>query len=207
MAALCLATDLEDLKARCGNIIVGHTYDDRTIRARDLEAHGAMAVLLREAIHPNLVQTLEGTPALVHGGPFANIAHGCNTLVATRLALKLADIVVTEAGFGADLGAEKFLNIKCRVGGMKPSVVVMVATVRSLKMHGGEDRQAALALAEPLAKPGRLAFWSERWTAKPPFTFLVEAARPAGEFETIHDASAVKVGGFLTQVEAVVPSK
>jgi len=140
MAILCLASDLHDLRERCGNIIVGHTFDDRPVRARELDAHGAMAVLLREAIHPNLVQTLEGTPALVHGGPFANIAHGCNTLIATRTALKLGDVVVTEAGFGADLGAEKFLDIKCRVGGLTPSVVVLVTTIRSLKMHGGVAR-------------------------------------------------------------------
>lgn len=137
MAALCMASDLMDLKRRCGEIIVGYTHDDRAVRARDLEAQGAMAVLLLDAIKPNLVQTLEHTPALVHGGPFANIAHGCNTVTATRLALKLGDYVVTEAGFGADLGAEKFLDIKCRLGGFTPAAVVLVATVRSLKMQGG----------------------------------------------------------------------
>lgn len=137
MAALCMASDLMDLKRRCGEIIVGYTRDDRAVRAHELEAHGAMAVLLMEAIKPNLVQTLEHTPAVVHGGPFANIAHGCNTVAATRLALKLGDYVVTEAGFGADLGAEKFLDIKCRLGGFTPAAVVLVATVRSLKMQGG----------------------------------------------------------------------
>lgn len=137
MATLCLAKDLMDLKRRLGEIIVGYTYAGEPVRAHQLNANGAMAVLLKDAIKPNLVQTLEGTPALVHGGPFANIAHGCNTLVATRLALKLADYVVTEAGFGADLGAEKFVDIKCRLGGLKPDAVVLVATIRSLKMHGG----------------------------------------------------------------------
>lgn len=137
MATLCLASDLADLKRRCGEIIVGYTYDGTPVRAHQLKAEGAMATLLKEAMKPNLVQTLERTPAFVHGGPFANIAHGCNTLAATRLALKLADYVVTEAGFGADLGAEKFLDIKCRLGGLRPAAVVLVATIRSLKMHGG----------------------------------------------------------------------
>ncbi len=137
MATLCLAEDLADLKRRCGEIIVGYTYDGAPVRARDLKAEGAMATLLKEAIKPNLVQTLENNPAFVHGGPFANIAHGCNTVVATRLALKLADYVITEAGFGADLGAEKFIDIKCRLSGLRPDAVVVVATIRSLKMHGG----------------------------------------------------------------------
>ena len=137
MAVLCLATDLKDLKDRLSRIIVGYTYDDRPVTAADLKAQGAMAALLKDAIKPNLVQTLENTPALVHGGPFANIAHGCNSVSATDTALKLADYVVTEAGFGADLGAEKFLDIKCRMAGMTPSAVVMVATVRALKHHGG----------------------------------------------------------------------
>lgn len=137
MAALCLATDLMDLKRRCGEIIVGYSTDDQIVRARDLGAEGAMAVLLKDAIKPNLVQTLEQSPAILHGGPFGNIAHGCNSVVATRLALKLADYVVTEAGFGADLGAEKFIDIKCRLGGFRPSAAVLVATLRSLKMNGG----------------------------------------------------------------------
>jgi formate--tetrahydrofolate ligase len=137
MAALCLASDLMDLKRRCGEIIVGYSRDDRPVRARDLNAQGAMAVLLKEAIKPNLVQTLEGSPAIVHGGPFGNIAHGCNSVAATRLALKLADYVVTEAGFGADLGAEKFIDIKCRMGGFRPAAAVLVATMRSIKMNGG----------------------------------------------------------------------
>ncbi len=137
MAVLCLATDLKDLKERLARIIVGYTYDDKPVTAADLKAQGAMAALLKDAIKPNLVQTLENTPALVHGGPFANIAHGCNSVSATDTALKLADYVVTEAGFGADLGAEKFLDIKCRAAGLDPSAVVIVATVKALKYNGG----------------------------------------------------------------------
>jgi len=137
MAVLCLAMDITDLKARLSRIIVGYTYDEKPVTAGDLRAAGAMAALLKDALKPNLVQTLEHTPAFVHGGPFANIAHGCNSLTATRLALKLGDYAVTEAGFGADLGAEKFLDIKCRMAGLKPSAVVVVATVRALKHHGG----------------------------------------------------------------------
>ena len=142
MAILCLAGDLADLKARLGRIVVGTRRDGTMVTAADLEAHGAMAALLKEAFQPNLVQTLEGTPTFIHGGPFANIAHGCNSLVATRRALGLTDYVVTEAGFGADLGAEKFFNIKCRKGGLAPRAVVVVATVRALKMHGGVARDA-----------------------------------------------------------------
>ena len=142
MATLCLSKDLMDLKRRCGEIIVGYNYEGQPVRAHQLNAQGAMAVLLKDAIKPNLVQTLEHTPAMVHGGPFANIAHGCNTVSATRYALKLADYVVTEAGFGADLGAEKFIDIKCRLAGLKPSAVVLVATIRSLKMHGGVAKDA-----------------------------------------------------------------
>jgi formate--tetrahydrofolate ligase len=141
MAIFCLANDLDDLKERLGNIIVAYTRDRKPVRARDLKAHGAMAALLKEAIAPNLVQTLEGTPAFIHGGPFANIAHGCNSVVATTTALKLSDYVVTEAGFGADLGAEKFLDIKCRKAGLEPSCVVIVATIRALKMHGGVKKE------------------------------------------------------------------
>jgi len=137
MAIFCLAKDLDDLKERLGNIIVAYTRDRKPIRARDLNAHGAMTVLLREALAPNLVQTLEGTPAFIHGGPFANIAHGCNSVLATTTALKLADYVVTEAGFGADLGGEKFLDIKMRKTGLQPDCAVIVATIRALKMHGG----------------------------------------------------------------------
>jgi formate--tetrahydrofolate ligase len=139
MAILCLANDLQDLKQRLANIVVAYTRDDRPVRASDLKAAGAMAVLLREAIKPNLVQTLENNPALIHGGPFANIAHGCNSVLATRAALKLADYVVTEAGFGADLGAEKFVDIKCRKSGLRPAAVVVVATLRALKYHGGVE--------------------------------------------------------------------
>jgi formate--tetrahydrofolate ligase len=137
MAILCLARDLDHLKEKLRNIVVGYTYDDKPVTAGQLKAEGALAALLKDALKPNLVQTLEHTPAFVHGGPFANIAHGCNSIMATRMALKLADYVVTEAGFGADLGAEKFLDIKCRIAGLKPSAVVIVATVRALKHHGG----------------------------------------------------------------------
>ncbi|MBE6041405.1 MAG: formate--tetrahydrofolate ligase [Clostridiales bacterium] len=137
MAVLCLSSDITDLKERCGRIIVGYTYDGKPVTAHDLKAEGAMAALLKDALKPNLVQTLEGTPAFVHGGPFANIAHGCNSITATRMALKIGDYVVTEAGFAADLGAEKFLDIKCRMAGLKPDAIVMVATVRALKYHGG----------------------------------------------------------------------
>ena len=137
IAVFCLARDINDLKERLGRIVVGYTYDDKPVTAADLKAVGAMAALLKDAIKPNLVQTLGGTPAFVHGGPFANIAHGCNSVIATRMALKAGDYAITEAGFGADLGAEKFLDIKCRAAGIKPSAVVLVATVRALKMHGG----------------------------------------------------------------------
>lgn len=137
MAVFCLATSITDLKKRLGDIVVGYTYDDEPVTARDLKAEGAMTALLKDALKPNLVQTLEGTPAIVHGGPFANIAHGCNSIMATRMALALGDYCITEAGFGADLGAEKFLDIKCRLAGLKPDAVVVVATVRALKNHGG----------------------------------------------------------------------
>ncbi|MEW5865210.1 MAG: formate--tetrahydrofolate ligase, partial [Pseudomonadota bacterium] len=139
MAIFCLATSLEDLKARLGNIVCAYTRDGRPVRARDLKVHGAMTVLLKDALNPNLVQTLENNPAFIHGGPFANIAHGCNSVIATKSALKLADYVVTEAGFGADLGAEKFIDIKCRKSGLRPDAVVIVATIRALKYHGGAD--------------------------------------------------------------------
>ena len=137
MAVLCLATSITDLKERLSRIIVGYTYDEKPVTAGQLNAAGAMTALLKDALKPNLVQTLEGTPALVHGGPFANIAHGCNSVMATKLAMKLGDYAITEAGFGADLGAEKFLDIKCRYAGLTPSAVVIVATIRALKMHGG----------------------------------------------------------------------
>jgi len=140
MAIFCLATSLKDLKNRLGNIVVGYTREQKPVRARDLNAHGAMTVLLKDALKPNLAQTLENNPAFIHGGPFANIAHGCNSVIATQTALKLADYCVTEAGFGADLGAEKFIDIKCRKAGLRPSAVVLVATIRALKYHGGVDR-------------------------------------------------------------------
>ena len=145
MAVFCLATSLADLEERLGNITVAKTYDKREVKARDLKAHGSMTVLLKEAFRPNLVQTLEGTPALVHGGPFANIAHGCNSVAATDAALKLADYVVTEAGFGSDLGAEKFLDIKCREAGLSPDCTVLVATIKAMKLHGNGDIKAGFA--------------------------------------------------------------
>ena len=141
MAILCLSNDLEDLKEKLGNIIVGYNSKNEAIFAKDLKANGAMAVLLKDAIKPNLVQTLEHTPAIIHGGPFANIAHGCNSIIATKLALKLSDYVVTEAGFGADLGAEKFLDIKCRKARIRPDAVVLVATIKALKYHGGVEKE------------------------------------------------------------------
>lgn len=141
MAIVCLSKDIKDLKEKLGNIIVGYNGEDKPIFARDLKVNGAMAVLLKDAIKPNLVQTLEHTPAIVHGGPFANIAHGCNSVVATKMALKLSDYVITEAGFGADLGAEKFLDIKCRKAGLKPDAVVIVATIKALKYHGGVEKE------------------------------------------------------------------
>ena len=142
MAVFCLSSSITDLKERLSRMVVGYTYDDKPVTAGDIKAVGAMAALLKDALKPNLVQTLEGTPAIVHGGPFANIAHGCNSVIATRMAMRLGDYAVTEAGFGADLGAEKFLDIKCRMAGLKPDAVVVVATVRALKMHGGMDKKA-----------------------------------------------------------------
>ncbi len=144
MAILCLATDLKDLKRRLGNILIGYNKEGKPVFAKDLKAEGAMTALLKDAFNPNIVQTLEHTPAIIHGGPFANIAHGCNSIVATKLALKLADYVVTEAGFGADLGAEKFLDIKCRKAGIEPSAVVLVATIKALKYHGGVEKENIL---------------------------------------------------------------
>lgn len=142
MAVFCLSTSISDLKERLSRMVIAYTYDDKPVTAGDIKAVGAMTALLKDAIKPNLVQTLEGTPAIVHGGPFANIAHGCNSVIATRMAMKLGDYAITEAGFGADLGAEKFLDIKCRMAGLKPSAVVVVATVRALKMHGGLDKKS-----------------------------------------------------------------
>src|SRR5437763_6519479 len=153
MAIFCLSTSLDDLKERLGKIVIGYTRELKPVLARDLQAHGAMTVLLKDAIKPNLVQTLENNPAFIHGGPFANIAHGCNSVIATSSAMKLADYVVTEAGFGADLGAEKFVDIKCRKAGLRPSAVVLVATIRALKYHGGiEVKELGKENLEALAK-------------------------------------------------------
>ena len=154
MAILCLAADLQDLKERLGNILVAYTYDNRPVYAKDLQVNGSMAVLLKDAIKPNLVQTLENTPALMHGGPFANIAHGCNSVRATKLALKLADYTITEAGFGSDLGAEKFLDIKCRYAGLAPSAIVVVATLRALKYNGGVPKAETAKPNVEAVKPG-----------------------------------------------------
>ena len=140
MAILCLASSVKDMKERFARIIIGYTYDNQPIRAGDIHAEGAMTALMKDALKPNLVQTLEQVPAFIHGGPFANIAHGCNSVIATKTALHLAEYVVTEAGFGADLGAEKFLDIKCRFAGLHPAAVVLVATVRALKMNGGKAK-------------------------------------------------------------------
>src|SRR6202008_3731651 len=142
MAIFCLSTSLMDMKERLGKIVCGYTKDQKPILARDLKTHGAMAALLKDALAPNLVQPLEHSPAFIHGGPFANIAHGCNSVLATQTALKLGDYVVTEAGFGADLGAEKFIDIKCRKAGLRPAAVVLGATIRALKYHGAADRKA-----------------------------------------------------------------
>ena len=153
MAILCLASDLEDLKERMGNIVVAYNLDGNPVYAKELEIQGAMALLMKDAIKPNLVQTLENTPAIIHGGPFANIAHGCNSIMATKIALKLGEVVVTEAGFGADLGAEKFFDIKCRYGNLKPECVVVVATIRALKHHGGVNKtELNIPNVEALAK-------------------------------------------------------
>ena len=156
MAIFCLASGMEDLEERLGSIIVGYSYEGEPVRARSLNVTGAMTLLLRDALGPNLVQTLEGTPAFVHGGPFANIAHGCNSIMATRAGMALGDVVVTEAGFGSDLGAEKFFHIKCRAGGLEPEAVVLVATIRALKMHGGAER-SSLSEPSPQAVEGGIA--------------------------------------------------
>ncbi len=165
MAILCLSRNIEDLKERVSRIVVGYTYDEKPVTAGQLKAQGAMAALLKDALKPNLVQTLEKTPALIHGGPFANIAHGCNSVMATRMAMKMADYVVTEAGFGADLGAEKFLDIKCRMADIRPSAVVVVATVRALKHHGGVSKAGPILLEYVRKAYEPVAFKSTRETA------------------------------------------
>ena len=154
MAILCLSKDLDDLKRRLGNIIIGYNEEGKEVFARDLKAHGSMAVLLKDAIKPNLVQSLEHTPAIIHGGPFANIAHGCNSVIATKMALKLGDYVITEAGFGADLGCEKFLDIKCRMNGLRPDAVVLVATIKALKYHGGVEKDKVFEENIPAMEQG-----------------------------------------------------
>ena len=195
MAILCLADDLADLQARLGRIIVGYTREGAAVTARDLKADGAMAALLRDALAPNLVQTLAGSPALVHGGPFANIAHGCNSVMATKLGLHLADVVVTEAGFGADLGAEKFMDIKCRIAGLAPDACVIVATVRALKMHGGVAKSALGGEDEAAVKRGvvNLARHVEniRKFGVPPMVALNHfSADSEAEIEAVREAMA-----------------
>ncbi len=181
MAVFCLAKDLADLEERLGRIVIAETRDRKLVTLKDVKATGAMTVLLKDALQPNLVQTLEGNPALIHGGPFANIAHGCNSVIATRAGLRLADYTVTEAGFGADLGAEKFLDIKCRQAGLTPSAVVVVATIRALKMHGGVDKKnlggenldalekgfANLARTSPTCAASACRWWSASTTSTP----------------------------------------
>ncbi|SCB57133.1 Formate-tetrahydrofolate ligase [Rhizobium aethiopicum] len=199
MAILCLATDLKDLERRLGDIIVGYRFDRTPVHARDLKADGAMAVLLKDAMQPNLVQTLENNPAFVHGGPFANIAHGCNSVTATKTALKLADYVVTEAGFGADLGAEKFFNIKCRKAGLKPDAAVIVATVRALKMNGGvkkEDlgNEDVAALKKGCANLGRHVANVRR--------FGVPVVVAINHFVTDSDAEIAAVKEFVSRLGA-----
>ena len=201
MAVLCLASDLADLQLRLGRMVVGSRADGSLVTAADLRAHGAMAVLLQTALQPNLVQSLAGTPALVHGGPFANIAHGCNSLMATRLGLKLAEMVVTEAGFGADLGAEKFLDIKCRIGDLSPDCVVVVATVRALKMHGGV-RRADLG-REDIAAVGRGVANMLRHVANmQQFGLPVVAA--LNRFDTDTDAEIAVVDAALRGVDVAM---
>jgi formate--tetrahydrofolate ligase len=195
MAIFCLAKNLDDLKERLGNIIVASTRDKKPIRARDLNAHGAMTVLLKEALAPNLVQTLEGTPAFIHGGPFANIAHGCNSVLATTTALKLADYVVTEAGFGADLGGEKFLDIKCRKTGLEPSAVVIVATIRALKMHGGVakadlKKEDLGALAAGMANLARHVENVQKFGVPPIISINRFSADTDAEIKLVRDACA-----------------
>ena len=203
MAVFCLARDLGDLQARLGRMVVGARRDGSLVTARDLEADGAMAALLRDALAPNLVQTLAGSPALVHGGPFANIAHGCNSLIATRLGLKLADVVVTEAGFGADLGGEKFLDIKCRIGGLSPSCAVIVASVRALKMHGGVAK-AALG-QEDVAAVGRgVANLARHVENMRKFGLPVVVALNRFVSDTDEEISAVRSAMANLEVEAVL---
>ena len=199
MAIFCLAEDLADMEARLGRIVVAYTRDKRPVTARDLKADGAMAVLLAEAIKPNLVQTLEGTPAFIHGGPFANIAHGCNSVIATNLALDLADYVVTEAGFGADLGAEKFFDIKCRQAGLHPEAAVIVATVRALKMHGGVDKKELgkenlEALKKGMANLGRHIENVKKFGVPPIVAINAFTSDTPAEFDLIKKSCAEEFG-------------
>src|ERR1700675_1239956 len=195
MAIFCLARDLNDLKKRLGNIVVGYTRDRKPVRPADLNANGAMTVLLKEALAPNLVQTLEGTPAFIHGGPFANIAHGCNSVLATTTALKLADYVVTEAGFGADLGGEKFLDIKCRKAGLAPDCAVLVATIRALKMHGGVQKadlkkEDLVALEAGMANLQRHVENTRKFGLVPVISINRFSADSAAEIELVKTACA-----------------
>jgi len=199
MAILCLATDLEDLQRRLGDIIVGYTRDRDPVHARDLNADGAMTVLLRDAMQPNLVQTLENTPAFVHGGPFANIAHGCNSVIATTTALRLADYVVTEAGFGADLGAEKFMNIKCRKAGLAPNAVVIVATVKALKMNGGVPKDDLKAENVAAVKAGCANLGRHIENVK---SFGVPAVVAINHFAGDTEAEIAAIGDYVSHMGA-----
>ena len=190
MAIFCLASDLDDLKKRLGNIIIGYTRDRKPVRASDVKAHGAMTALLKDALSPNLVQTLEGTPAFIHGGPFANIAHGCNSVLATTTALKLADYVVTEAGFGADLGGEKFLDIKCRKAGIEPSCAVLVATIRALKMHGGVKKEDLKALEAGMSNLQRHVENTRKFGLEPVISINRFSADSAAEIDLVKTACA-----------------
>ncbi len=202
MAVFCLATDLRDLQARLGRIIVAQRRDGSSVTASDLQAEGALAALLREAFQPNLVQTLEGSPALIHGGPFANIAHGCNSVIATRLGLQLADVVVTEAGFGADLGGEKFLDIKCQSAGLRPSCAVIVATLRALKMHGGVAK-AELTREDPASVQKGLPNLQQHVANLQKFGLPVIVALNEFTSDTVAEFQVVKDGMATLGVEVV----
>lgn len=192
MAILCLANDINDLRKRLGNIIIGYNEEEKPVYAKDLKAEGAMTVLLKDAINPNLVQSLEGTPCIIHGGPFANIAHGCNSVRATKLALKLGDYVITEAGFGSDLGAEKFLDIKCRKANLKPSVVVIVATIKALKYHGGATKEKILEQNDMALKNGMHNLYKHIYNMKNEFGLNVIVALNKFSTDTDNEIEFVK---------------